>query len=214
MIGFIAKESSMGMDHDSAYESHMNGMGSTNDERTTNAPLPLPPRPVMSQDTITAAGIVIPFQFLLHNCVPAVANRLISTPVMANPRMLQITTGFRYATLENIELVMFPNARAAETPISVAAVWTPADVAVVADNLLTVPGSTVFTAGSYSMSHSFVLPADLNYLNPVIKSPIPFVDSPRISAVVLRSPEAEAEANGYLLIRGNLRLSHPCAVPH
>lgn len=88
---------------------------------------------------------------------------------------------YQNATLIEVEAAVFAYAPSVEKSLTVELAWTPANVTVGSSAILGVPGGCVFTVGGLNVTNGGILPAPLHQLNPVVKSPIPYDNQPRIN---------------------------------
>lgn len=128
----------------------------------------------------------------------------------------RIIEPFREASLVSLEAAVFPSAPSVKIPVTVDLAWTPADVSP-DSSLLQTPGAIRLTIGSLE-THNHIYPANLNCLNPIIKSHLPYTDSPRLNLAFKQSAEAVAEGTratikASVIVRGLIAVSHPLLIP-
>lgn len=124
--------------------------------------------------------------------------------------ILKILPFFRDVCVENVEVVIMPAAAALSRPVTVDLAWTPADVKPGRD-IMKCPSGTRFTVGGLTISNNGVLPCDLGYMNPIIKSPLAYTNHPRLSALFHKQAGGSVTdpISASVVIRGTLRCSHP-----
>lgn len=105
-----------------------------------------------------------------------------STTISALSNVKSIIKYYQNATLVHVEAAIFAYAPSVEKPLTVELAWTPAHVTVGSDGILDVPGGCIFTVGGLNVTNGGILTAPLHQLNPIIKSPIPYDNQPRINA--------------------------------
>lgn len=125
---------------------------------------------------------------------------------------------FRDAELVTLDVIVFPAAGAYKIPVTVDLVWTPADVILNSGQVLDTPGSSRITVGGLNLASHATLACDLNYCNRILKSPIPYTNSPRLNIDFKQSKDAASlgvngELRADIYIRGTIRLSHPVCTP-
>lgn len=179
----------------------------------------LPPAPEISPSLPGSSQhhITIPFQSLIFD-LNGTETKSYSTVLPTLPIIAKHIQYFRYATVSNLEAVVFPSAAALKIPVTVDLAWTTADVVPTGKDVLGTPSSARITIGGLDIVNSGVLAADLRYINPVIKSPISYSDTPRLSMHFHSNPDAVAQGlstkiKATIFIRGDLHLSSPLLAP-
>lgn len=121
---------------------------------------------------------------------------------------------FRDAWVSELEAVVFPSALSLKTPVTVDLCWTGADIAPSGENVLATPASARLTIGGLALLHQGILPADLGHINPIIKSPIPYSNTPRLSIYTFANPDvSDDQSRATVYIRGIIHCSHPLLTP-
>nr|UBJ25997.1 putative coat protein [Sichuan mosquito tymo-like virus] len=197
------------------------GQVSSNDsERTTDnqlavqRPVPnptLPTAPTAHHGQQLQHGIVLPFQHFLHRHTGN--HKFISLDVAAIPALTAATKFSRIAKLTELEIVIFPGQKALTLPATITACWTPNTVQPDMYSTVSVYGSQMVTFGGSYHVGAFVIPCDLSAMNPIIKSPLSYNDTPRLSLNCWLQTEATKISNTVSLadiyIRGKILCSHP-----
>lgn len=175
-------------------------------------PLPQAPQPPIGSSLVRSPdSLEFPFQYVVDQFNGSTEVFLFNTP-SSSPAISNLTKFVRDAYLTHIEAVVYPSALSLKVPITIDLAWTPADLNIVKSNVLAVPSSSRFTIGGLSILHSGSLPCDLAYINPIVKSPIPYTNSPKLYYQVYTNPDAANTSNivkATLVVRGRISLSHP-----
>lgn len=103
-----------------------------------------------------------------------------STTISELSRVRDIIKFYQNATLIHVEAVVFAYAPSVDKSLTVELAWTPANTTA-GNDMLNVPGGCVFTVGGLNVTNGGLLPAPLHQLNPIIKSPIPYDNQPRLN---------------------------------
>ncbi|AVH76850.1 coat protein [Bee Macula-Like virus 2] len=177
-----------------------------------SAPTPQPER------TLGGHFVDVPFQHLFYD-LTGTETKSTSTTVQVIAPVKSLIQNFRDAQVVSLEAVVFPTANSLKIPVTVDLAWTPADVTASGTQVITTPGSARVTVGGLNLLNQGVLPCNLNYVNPCIKSPLPYTNHPRLNVHFMESPDAKLEGvkatiKASVFIRGILRLGHPLAVSH
>lgn len=171
--------------------------------------LPVPRNTTPVQVPTHGAGVTVPFQqewVGITGNEQGIASILITElhPIKA------LLPPFCNARLTKLEVVIFASARSVTEPVTVDLVWTPAHYVAGGDRFLDHAGATTFTVGGLDITNGGSLPAPLQYLNPVIKSAIPYVDTPRLN---IKYHQMNKEINkgriASVVIRGEVMLDTP-----
>nr|WBM81660.1 MAG: coat protein [Myotis brandtii tymo-like virus 1] len=176
-----------------------------------------PPPPIGSSLGHDRSGVTIPFQFWAAG-LRGTEKNIYTVTVNSLDVITRHTKYYRDAQLTHLEAVVYPTSNSYKIPVTVDLVWTPADVTLSTGEVMKTPGSAKITVGGLNLVNHGVLACDLGYVNPILKSPIPYTNSPRLNIDFHQSPEAVAEGTrstekGDVYIRGVVRLSHPICVP-
>ena len=169
------------------------------------------PRLLPEAPGASSPSTIQPFQFevLTVSATAATASILIANNVLLN----QFVGNYRLAKLLELELVMYTSSAAMASPVTVAAIWVPANsTTVFSDILNTYGGQSLTLGGPMNLGLSHVIPADLSMLNPVIRDSVDYRDTPKL----LISTAAAATATtplGRLVVRGKVHLSNPLLNP-
>lgn len=181
--------------------------------------LPSAPAPPLGSSLGRSShSLIIPFQKLFYDLTGA-ETKSTSTTISALANVASIIKPFRDAEIITLEAVVFPTAAALKIPVTVDLAWTTADVTVEGATVLATPSSARITVGGLALMHHASLPCPLNYINPIIKSPIPYTNHPRLCLYFHPSKDAiaqrtEADTKGSVVIRGTIRVSHPLVTGH
>lgn len=180
--------------------------------------LPTAPTPPLGSSLGNGGNSVkIPFQYLAADLL-GTEQKIYTVTVNAIDVITRHTRYFRDARLSHLEAVVFPTNESYKIPVSVDLVWTPADVTLSTGDVMKTPGSAKITVGGLNLVNHGVLPCNLGYVNPIVKSPIPYSNSPRLNIDFHQATDAVAEGlkakrKGQVFIRGTIELSHPICVP-
>lgn len=175
------------------------------------APLPLPVQqvtlPSKTSNPPSLSSVKIPFQHLYYD-ITGTEKGTTSTTIAELAPVLNITKYYRVAQLSDVEAVIFAGAPSVTTPVTVDLAWTTADIT--STEPITTPGGVRFTIGGLNVTNSGQLPCPLHLINPIIKSPVAFHDSPRLCVKFHQAHEkATIKKSATVVIRGNLILSEP-----
>lgn len=179
---------------------------------------PAPPPPLGSSLGQSPHRLIIPFQRLYFD-LTGNESKSNSVTVQSLPNVASIIKGYRDAYIVHLEAVVFPSAPSFKIPVTVDLCWTTADVTVEGSNVLATPSSARITIGGLALMHQATLPCDLGYINPIIKSPIPYTNHPRLNIYFHQSPDAanegvNAKTKASVVIRGSISVSHPLVTGH
>lgn len=179
---------------------------------------PAPPPPLGSSLGHSPNRLIIPFQRLYFD-LTGTESKSNSVTVQSLPNVASIIKGYRDAYIVNLEAVVFPSAPSLKIPVTVDLCWTTADVTVDGTNVLATPSSARITIGGLALMHQATLPCDLGYINPIIKSPIPYTNHPRLNIFFHQNPDAvnegvNAKTKASVIIRGSVSVSHPLVTGH
>lgn len=173
---------------------------------------PAPPPPLGSSLGNSPGIISIPFQDLVLSVTGETSASFSQTIAACHP-VKRHSQYFRDCWVSKLEAVIFPSASSLNSPVTVDLAWTPADVIAQGDAVLATPGSARLTVGGLSIYHQGVVSCDLGHINSIIKSAIPYTNSPRLNVFVLPSPKATTDVKAVVVIRGLLHCSHPILTP-
>lgn len=170
--------------------------------------MPLPTNSSKLPQTGNQSGVIIPFQFDVDTLNVA-ADSHTSYLLTENENIKSILQYYRDATLVELCLVAFPGNEAYDHPVTLDFVWTPSYKIIVDSHLSTVGGVRT-VIGKDSTAQAYTLPCDLNHINPVIKSPIKYDDTPRLNSRCFKSTmHKQGERTVTLVLRGSVRVSNP-----
>lgn len=179
---------------------------------------PAPPLPLSTPKTPPRGpntGVIVPFQIRLQDFSGSIPDSYTYTIAGLND-IKTLIKPFRDAVLLSLEAVVFPLAPAYKNPVTIDVAFTPADVTVANKQIISTPGSARLTCGGLHLLQSGVVPCDLGYINSIIKSPIPYSNSPRINFRCHQNPDVATTSTitlACLCVRGRLHLMHPLAIP-
>lgn len=189
-------------------------MDAPRDDRVHLMSAPLPPAPTIAPSTQQmqrTPGLTIPFQFLFYD-LDGTESKTTSKTVADIDTVKAITQLYRDATLSSLEAVIYPSAAAIKDPVTVDLLWTSANVTFgEGDSVIKSPTSVRFTVGGLAITQQGVLPCDLSFVNPIIKSPVPYTNHPVLHASFHQSgpQETKNKTRATIFIRGNIKVSHP-----
>lgn len=188
-------------------------LASTDGTLLSTQPLPSAPTPVSRSPL--GDSVVIPFQFLLFE-LDGTQNASKTYSYSEITPLKNIITPYRDAVLSHLDAVVYPTALAYSIPTTVDLAWTTDDVKVTENKVLATPGAAKVTVGGVNLLNSAIVSCDLNYINPIVKSPITYSNLPRINIKCYKS-NAQATAGNVtasIIVRGSVRCSHPILVPN
>lgn len=143
--------------------------------------LPQAPTPPLGSSLGRSShSIIVPFQHLYFD-LTGTESKSASITVQSIPKVVKLIALFRDAYLTSLEAVVFPSAPSLKIPVTVDLAWTTADLTVDGKDVLATPSSARITVGGLQLLHQGILPANLGYINPIIKSPIPYTNHPRLN---------------------------------
>nr|QHA33699.1 coat protein [Gengado virus] len=155
-------------------------------------------------------GLVVPFQSFIHRHKGD--HKFISLTLESVPFIASQLNLSQVVEVLEAEICIFPTQNALTTPATIAVAWTPANLAPDVYSVSSVYGAQqVSFGGSYHLN-GFTIPCDLTAMNPIIKSPVSFNNTPRFSINCWLNPAATRNSIGSLAdiyVRGKLRLSVP-----
>lgn len=178
---------------------------------------PAPAPPLGSSSSNHGPSVRVPFQHLVST-LNGQESGAYTVTVASLETLTRQTKFYRDAVLESLEVVVFPQFGAYKIPVSVSLVWTPSDISLAYDDILKTPGSTCITLGGLNLVNHGVLTCDLGYVNRIIKCPIPYTNTPRLTIGYFQNPDAVAEKTaatrkGSIFVRGVISLAHPICTP-
>lgn len=194
-------------------------------DHTVVSTQPLPPTPLYKEPSPVRhpPGLAVPFVLRLDESRTlnddkgqAFTKKVYARTLTGFTEFNDLILRYRYATVSSLELVISPLAASYKWPATIYAVWTPADVVVTApNNILGTPGAGIFTVGGLYLNNQGILPCDLSHINPIIKAPVSYLNTPRLHYNMPGIPEESPSTVGQfrLMIRGTVHLSVPIAVP-
>lgn len=179
---------------------------------------PAPPLPISNSHSSSRrpnSGIIIPFQIMLEEFTGAVPDSFTYT-ISGIKQIQTLVKPFRDAVLLSLEAIVFPFAASYKNPLTIDVAFTPADVTVANNNIINTPGSARLTCGGLNLLQSGVVNCDLSYINSILKSPIPYSNTPRINFKPHLNSDIEKTSTiplACLCVRGQVHLMHPLAIP-
>jgi len=176
----------------------------------------LPPAPQPLDPAASPGNFLrldLPFQAHVVD-LKGIEHKSHSVPVQSLTAVRDKIKLYRDAVLTSCEAVVYPSAPSLKIPVTVDLVFTTADITVTGVDVLATPSSTRITVGGLSILRNGVLPADLKYINPIIKSPIPYTNHPRLNLLYHANPDAtpageSGSVKASIFIRGTIRVSNP-----
>ncbi|APG77678.1 hypothetical protein [Hubei macula-like virus 2] len=181
------------------------------DDRLLLANSALPPAPSTPSHISSfpsSSSVKVPFQYVWFG-LDGTESKNASITIPEIPSVKKIIAFFRDAKLVNLEAAVYPHFDCLEKPITVDLMWSPSDT-VPSGSILNCPGAVCFTVGGQFLSQSGILPCDLNFMNPIIKSPIPYTNHPRLNAKFYKNQtELQSHRKATIIIRGIIACAHP-----
>lgn len=154
-----------------------------------------------------SSSVTLPFQHLYYD-LTGTESGTTSTTVVELSSIKSLIKYYRNARLVSVEAVLFATSNSVSTPVTIDLVWTTADVT--ATDILSTPGGVRFTLGGLNVTNGGELPCPLDYINPIIKAPLSFSDSPRLCVKFHKiSDKNNSPKLGVLLIRGKVSVDTP-----
>lgn len=170
--------------------------------------LPIPRNTTPVQTRSSGPRLRIPFQKEWH-ALTGTETGNVSVKICELSCVKDIIKYYQNATLLEVEAVVFAYAPSVAKPLTVELAWTPANITVEGD-ILAVPGGCVFTVGGLNVTNGGLLPAPLQQLNPVVKSPIPYDNQPRLNAKFHQiHTTVQNKRTAAIVIRGVLEVDTP-----
>lgn len=167
------------------------------------SPIPIPLQ--------TGTSVVVPFSSYFMTLRPD--QEVVTSQALSSlSQIAKIIAAWRDASVLFAEAVIFPNANAAAYPTTAELAWTPNDLVPSAANIHNYPLYSSYTVGTYNLGTASTLPLDLSLINPVIKSPIPYTNGPRLTGLCPLVNKDQVYKTGSVLVRGRLILSNPLPV--
>lgn len=159
------------------------------------------------------SGVTLPFQSPVYSFKGEV--KLYSVLMSSVPAITALTALGQVCELKTLEAVVYPSQYTTTVPCTVDLLWTPATDVPAQAELLHYYGSTrsVF-AGTVSTGPA-VLACDFTRCNPIIKAPLAFSDTPRLSAYFWdngKKASGSTEIYLTLVIRGTINVRRPAVV--
>lgn len=178
----------------------------------TPASIPTLPIPRNTSPVATLSSgprLIIPFQHEWYGLTGTETGSA-STTISELPAVKNIIKYYENASLVELEAVVYAYAPSVEKPLTVELAWTPANLTVGGNAILSVPGGCVFTVGGLNVTNGGLLPAPLHQLNPVVKSPIPYDNQPRINIKFHQvHTSIQNKRTASVIIRGSLAVDTP-----
>lgn len=175
---------------------------------------PNPPPPLGSSLGRSASVVQFPFQaqVAIANSNPNnTKQHFTSVLIQSLDTVKRHTAYFRDAWVSSLEAVVFPSAISLKEPVTLDLAWTAGDFTPKTNELLAVPASARLTVGGLSILHQGILPADLGHISPIVKSPIPYTNTPRLT-VQVQAGGTPTSDQAVVYVRGTLHCSHPILV--
>lgn len=171
--------------------------------------LPVPRDTTPVQSLSSGARLEIPFQQEWYGLTGTeTGSASITISELANVK--DIIKFYQNATLLHAEAAVFAYAPSVDAPLTVELAWTPANVTVGSSAILGVPGGCVFTVGGLNVTNGGLLPAPLHQLNPVVKSPIPYDNQPRLNIKFHQiHTTVQNKRTAAVIIRGTIAVDTP-----
>lgn len=169
------------------------------------APIPIPIQ--------AGTSVVVPFSayFATAFSGPDIVE---TQRISAVDQIAKMIRPWRDVSVFECEATIYPRSFVNGKAITIELAWSPSNVTPTKDNLHNFPTWTSFTCGTYNMALHGTLPLDLSYANPVIKSPIPYLNDPRLTALIRDNGETpDKNPLATINIRGRLICSNPLATP-
>lgn len=171
--------------------------------------MPIPRNTTPVQSTSSGARLELPFQHEWYG-LTGTETGTASVTISEINSVRDIIKYFQNATLLEVEAVIYAYAPSVAKPLSVELAWTPANVVVGEGSILAVPGGCVFTVGGLNVSNGGILSAPLQQLNPIVKSPIPYDNQPRLNVKFHQiHTTIQNKRTASLLIRGVIAVDTP-----
>lgn len=182
------------------------------DDRIAISGSDLPPAPTPTPSTTISQrvpGVDIPFQHLFYDLTGSESGHT-SITIPTIPSVACFSKFFRDVSLLRLEAAIYSSYPAYTTPVTVDLAWTPANVTLGSD-VLHSPGGVRFTVGGLNITDSGILPCNLSYMNPIIKSPVPYDNHPRLNVRfhLHKKTSAQAPIAATIIIRGVAHCAHP-----
>lgn len=159
------------------------------------------------------SGVTLPFQTPVYSFKGEV--KLYSVLMSSVPAITTLTALGQICELKTLEAVVFPSQYTTTTACTVDLLWTPATDVPSQAELLHYYGSTRSVFAGTVSTGPVVLPCDFTRCNPIIKAPVAFSDTPRLSAYFWdngKRPTSSAEIYLTLVLRGTLNVRRPAVV--
>lgn len=125
----------------------------------------------------------------------------------------EIIKSAQLATLEHLELAIYPAQHSGDYGVTADVLWTTNDIVPTTTEFFEYPGSTRATFSGTPASGPYVIPCDFARINRIVKSPVSFTNAPRINVNVWLNTSATKVNNTNILasfiLRGSVRLSYP-----
>lgn len=179
----------------------------------SNQPLPPAPTPSPTYRVGPGAGVVIPFQYLFYE-YNGTQKGVVSMTLEVMSPVAAIIKPYRDCVVLNLDAVVFPTSYAYKNPATFDLAWTTADVTPSESEILHTPGATKVTVGSIHLMSTGVITANLSYINPIIKAPITYNNSPRFNIRFYPQDIENTPVVAAIIIRGSIRCSHPILSAH
>lgn len=178
---------------------------------SNNPVLPALPVPRFSghlPQTAGNQGVLIPFQVSVFH-INAASDSASSYTIRELSAVQTLLPYFRDVVVKQADVVVFPTVASKTVPASIDLCWSPS-YKILGSEVLSTPSSTRFNIGLDPALISSSLPCDFGHINPIIKSPIPYDDHPRLNIKIYQASGASSSVPlGELIIRGILQCSNP-----
>lgn len=171
---------------------------------------PLPTHPLAAPAKNMSNGLIIPFQTFLHRHKGE--HKFISMLIESVPHVAAQLSLAQIVEVIELELVINPCQNAMKYGGTVQAAWTPGYLCPDQYNVTSIYGAQEVTFGGTYHIGGFTVPCDLTSVNPIIKSPMAFNNTPRFSINCWLNKDATKDqvfALADIFVRGKLRLSLP-----
>nr|UTM04030.1 coat protein [Grapevine Red Globe virus] len=195
--------------------------GDRSDVRLVAPPrLPATPPAITPSPRVNSPYVDLPFQFVFYDLTNAETG-FTSLEISSKAPFLSLTSSYAYATLQSLEMTVFPKNASYTYPMSFDALWHSAAVTITGSQILSTYGGTRVTfGGPITSSNPIVLPADLRSTNPVVKDTVSYNNTPKLTVAFHKNPEAPAVSvtapviYGSIVIRGVVRCSSVRVTPY
>lgn len=171
--------------------------------------MPIPRNTTPVETHSSGPRLVVPFQQEWYG-LTGTETGTASITISELSSVKDIIKFYQNATLVEVEAAVFAYAPSVDKPLTVELAWTPANVTVGSNAVLGVPGGCVFTVGGLNVTNGGLLPAPLHQLNPIVKSPIPYDNQPRLNIKFHQIyTTVQNKRTAAVVIRGSIAVDTP-----